>query len=82
MFKALIHITLKKSILDPQGNATKKGLEHLGFSEVKDVRVGKYLEVTLEASNKTEAEDKVLEMCKQLLANLVVEDFEYELVEV
>ena len=81
MYKALIHITLKENILDPQGNATKKGLESLGYSGEKNVRVGKYLEVFLEASNKTEAEDKVLEMCKKLLVNLVVEDFEYEVVE-
>ncbi|SMB91597.1 phosphoribosylformylglycinamidine synthase [Desulfonispora thiosulfatigenes DSM 11270] len=81
MFKALIHITLKESILDPQGSAVKKGLESLGFSDVTDVRVGKYLEISLEASGKSEAENKVLEMCKKLLANPVIENYEYELVE-
>ncbi|KJS84786.1 MAG: phosphoribosylformylglycinamidine synthase [Peptococcaceae bacterium BICA1-8] len=81
MYKALVYVTLKPSILDPQGTAVKKGLESLGFSDVMDVRVGKYLEVSLEAEDKQEALTQVEEMCKKLLSNPVIEDYCFELVE-
>jgi len=81
MYKALVYVTLKPSILDTQGTAVKKGLESLGFSDVLDVRVGKYLEVSLEAENKKEALAQVEEMCKKLLSNPVIEDYRFELME-
>ncbi|KJS20803.1 MAG: phosphoribosylformylglycinamidine synthase [Clostridiaceae bacterium BRH_c20a] len=81
MYKALVYVTLKPSILDPQGTAVKKGLESLGFSDVMDVRVGKYLEVSLEAEDKQDAREQVEEMCKKLLSNPVIEDYRFELME-
>ncbi|NLT95635.1 MAG: phosphoribosylformylglycinamidine synthase subunit PurS [Clostridia bacterium] len=79
MYKAKVFVTLKPSILDPQGNAVKKGLLSLGFNNVEDVRVGKYLEVTLEAADKEQAFKDIDEMCKKLLANPVIEDYSFEL---
>lgn len=81
MYKALVHVTLKESILDPQGSAVKKGLSSLGFSDVLDVRVGKYVEVSLNAESKEHALAEIKEMCNKLLANPVIENYEYELVE-
>jgi len=81
MFKALVYVTLKPSILDPQGVAVKKGLDSLGFTDVADVRVGKYLEVSLEAEDKAAALLQIEEMCNKLLANPVIEDYRFELVE-
>jgi len=79
VYKAKVFVTLKPSILDPQGNAVKKGLLSLGFNNVEDVRVGKYLEVTLEAADKEQAFKDIDEMCKKLLANPVIEDYSFEL---
>lgn len=81
MYKAKVYVTLKPSILDPQGSAVQTGLASLGFSNVLDVRVGKYLEVSLEAENQTAAKEQVENMCKKLLANPVIEDYRFELVE-
>ncbi|MDK2823816.1 MAG: phosphoribosylformylglycinamidine synthase subunit PurS [Clostridia bacterium] len=81
MHKARVYVTLKPSILDPQGNAVKNGLESLGFADVTDVRVGKYLEVSLDVVDKNVALEQVEEMCKKLLANPVIEDYRFELVE-
>jgi len=80
-YKALVYVTLKPSILDPQGSAVKKGLDSLGFTDVVDVRVGKYLEVSFEAENKELAISQIEEMCNKLLANPVIEDYRFELVE-
>ena len=81
MYKAQVFVTLKPSILDPQGSAIKKGLLSLGFNDVADVRMGKYLEVIFEASNKEQALQTIEEMCKKLLANPVIEDYRFQLVE-
>ncbi|MFZ5944380.1 MAG: phosphoribosylformylglycinamidine synthase subunit PurS [Bacillota bacterium] len=81
MYKASVYVTLKPSILDPQGTAVKKGLESLGFEEVIDVRVGKFLEVSFDVDNRQTALEQVEEMCKKLLANPVIEDYRFELVE-
>lgn len=80
MYKALVYVTLKPSILDPQGSAVKKGLDSLGFADVSEVRVGKYLEVSFEAEDKEQALVKIEEMCKKLLANPVIEDYRFELI--
>ncbi|GEN35644.1 MULTISPECIES: phosphoribosylformylglycinamidine synthase subunit PurS [Aneurinibacillus] len=81
MFKAVVYVTLKESVLDPQGNAVKGSLHSLGFDEVNDVRIGKYMEVELDVANRETAEERLTEMCEKLLANTVIEDYRFELVE-
>jgi phosphoribosylformylglycinamidine synthase PurS subunit len=81
MFKAVVYVTLKESVLDPQGNAVKGGLHSLGFDEVNDVRIGKYMEVELNVASRAAAEERLTEMCEKLLANTVIEDYRFELVE-
>ena len=76
MTNAKIYIRLKKAILDPQGETIKTGLSHLGFKGIADCRMGKMVEITLETDNKTKAKAEVEEMCKKLLANPIIEDFE------
>ena len=78
--KAKIHVTLKPTILDPQGKAIVHALETLGYQAVTDVRVGKYLELELNESQREKAEAQVKAMCEKLLANTVIEDYRYELV--
>ena len=77
--KAKVYVTLKKSVLDPQGKAVQHALAALGFNEVQGVRVGKYIEVDLGAIDKSKAEQKIKVMCEKLLANTVIEEFKYEL---
>ncbi len=79
--KAQIHITLKNGVLDPQGKATETTLNRLGFNAVKGVRQGKLVEVELGSMAKDEAEKTVHEMCKTLLANPVMENYTFELVD-
>ena len=78
--KARIRITLKNGVLDPQGKAIQGALGSLGFSGVNDVRQGKYIEVDLASTDKAAAEAEVERMCKDLLANTVIENYVYELV--
>lgn len=77
--KAKVYVTLKKSVLDPQGKAVQHALSSIGFGEVKDVRVGKFIELDLGTADKAQAEQKIKTMCEKLLANTVIEDFKYEL---
>ncbi len=77
--KAKVYVTLKKSVLDPQGKTVQHALSTMGFPEVKDVRVGKYIELDLGQADKASAEKKIKTMCEKLLANTVIEDFRYEL---
>ena len=79
MYKAKIHVTLKKSVLDPQGKTVLQALESMGFKDAKDLRVGKYFELALEAASSAAAESKVKEMCSKLLVNSVIEDYTFEL---
>ncbi len=74
-WKAEIQVTLKKSVLDPQGAAVEKALDVLGYKNVEKVRVGKYLELVLEAEKEDEAKSQVEEMCERLLTNPVIEDY-------
>ena len=76
---AKVYVTLKPVVNDPQGLAIKGGLQHLGFETVDSVRMGKYLEVTLNDAEEANARGKVEDMCRKLLANPVIEDFRYEL---
>jgi phosphoribosylformylglycinamidine synthase PurS subunit len=74
-----IFVSLKNGVLDPQGKAIERSLHTLGYTEVQDVRAGKYLELNLEASSRAAAEDRIREMCDKLLANPVIEDYRFEI---
>lgn len=76
--KINLHITLKESILDPQGKAIEGSLRRLGYSEVEEVRVGKFLEMTITESNAEKAKQRVEEMCNRLLSNPIIENVKYE----
>jgi phosphoribosylformylglycinamidine synthase subunit PurS len=78
--KARVYVTLKRGILDPQGQAVLHALGALGYSGVKDVRVGKLIELELEASDKSKAETDLKTMGERLLANPVIEDYRFEIV--
>src|SRR4249920_3607341 len=77
---ARVYVTPKKAILDPQGKAIAHSLHTLNYAEVADVRMGKYLEVRLQGLSRAQAEQRVEEMCRRLLANLVIEDFRFEII--
>ncbi|MCC6501583.1 MAG: phosphoribosylformylglycinamidine synthase subunit PurS [Deltaproteobacteria bacterium] len=77
--KAKIYVTLKKGVLDPQGRAVMGALKSMDFNEVKDVRVGKYMELELSGASKEEEEKRLREMCEKLLANTVVENYRIEI---
>jgi phosphoribosylformylglycinamidine synthase PurS subunit len=81
MYKVKIFVTLKESVLDPQGSAVKDSLHRLSYNEVEDVRIGKYLEVTLQ-KGEYDLDQKVTELCEKLLANTVIENYSYEVEEV
>ncbi|MGA7912101.1 MAG: phosphoribosylformylglycinamidine synthase subunit PurS [Candidatus Dormiibacterota bacterium] len=76
---ARIIVTPKPVVNDPQGVTVRQGLASLGFTEITDVRVGKYIEVNLQASTEHEARERVEAMCRQLLANHVIEDFRFDI---
>ena len=82
MLEARIHVTLKKSVLDPQGDTVKSGLASLGFTSVEDCRIGKFLVVKLSETDQTKAKTQVDEMCRKLLANPVIEDYVFQISEV
>jgi phosphoribosylformylglycinamidine synthase PurS subunit len=75
---ARVIVTPKPVVNDPQGITVRQGLAALGFGEVSDVRVGKYIEVWLEAGSEREARERVDAMCRQLLANHVIEDYRFD----
>jgi phosphoribosylformylglycinamidine synthase len=77
--KAKIHVTLKQGILDPQGKAIEHALDSLGFKNAANVRVGKYMELDLDHTDRAKAEAEVKAMCDKLLANTVIEEYRYEL---
>lgn len=76
---ARIHVTLKPVVLDPQGDAVLTGLHQLGFSQVSAVRVGKYLEVTIQAQSQEDAAAQTRQMCERLLANPVIERYDFDI---
>ena len=80
MYKVKVYVTLRESVLDPQGTAVKKSLKTMGYQAVEDVRIGKYMELMIEESNQN-VEDTVKEMCERLLSNPVIEDYRYEIEE-
>ncbi|HEY3082888.1 MAG TPA: phosphoribosylformylglycinamidine synthase subunit PurS [Chloroflexota bacterium] len=79
MFLARVYVTFKPTVNDPQGLAIRGGLRHLGFESVDSVRMGKYLELRLEEPDAESARDRVDQMCRQLLANPVIEDYRFDL---
>ncbi len=79
MFKAKVLIKRRPSILDPQGKAVEKGALHLGLNNIKDTRIGKYIEFTVDTDDKKSAEKEVNEYCGKLLANPIMEDYEFTL---
>jgi len=81
MYKVKVYVTLRESVLDPQGSAVKGALHSLSYQEVKDVRIGKFMELLIEKSERN-IEEIVREMCEKLLANTVIEDYRYEIEEV
>jgi len=78
MIKAKVSVTLKPSVLDPQGKTVKSALESLGFRGLQDVRMGKYIELELEGQDLSSARREVERMCQKLLANPVVETYHVE----
>ena len=78
--KAKIYVTLKPSVLDPQGKAIKHSVELLGFDKISDIRQGKYFEVALDASlSKDEAKDAAVKIASDVLSNPVIEDYRVEI---
>ena len=73
--KISVVITLKKDVLDPQGKVIHQTLDGMGFSDVNEIRQGKYFEIDIKEDDQKKAKDKVEQMCKKLLANLVIENY-------
>lgn len=76
MYKARVNVTLRKSILDPKGKATHHALQNLGLNEVNQVRIGKLIELDIDADSEEKAKEIAETACTQLLANEVMEDYE------
>lgn len=81
-YKAEIHVMPKKEILDPQGKAVMLGLDNLGVQNIHDVRVGRHIDLELEADSKEDAEGKVEQACKKLLANVIMETYSFNISEI
>lgn len=79
MYKAIVNVTLRKSILDPKGKAAHHALKNLGLTDVQDVRIGKLIELDINALSESDAKEVAKSACKQLLANEVMEDFSIEI---
>jgi phosphoribosylformylglycinamidine synthase len=75
MYKAKVNVTLRPSILDPKGKAAHHALENLGLNQVENVRIGKFIELDVNASSEAEAKTIAEQACSKLLANEVMEDF-------
>lgn len=77
--KARVHVTLKTGVLDPQGKAIQHALDQLGFTGVEGVRTGKVFELELSDTDEAAARERVQQMCEQLLANTVIENYDIEI---
>jgi phosphoribosylformylglycinamidine synthase len=82
MLEAEIHVTLKRSVLDPQGETVKSALQSLGFQGVEDCRIGKFMVLRLSGDDPARARAQVEEMCRKLLANPVIEEYVFQVREV
>lgn len=78
MFSAKIKVTLRKSILDPQGKAVEHSFQSMGFSNITDTRIGKFIELKINSSSEEEARLVTDEVCRKLLANPVMEDYSFD----
>ena len=74
--KFSVKVTLKKDVLDPQGKVVQQTLQSMGMDTLKNLRQGKYFEIEVNENNEDKAKNKIEEMCKKLLVNLIIEDFE------
>ena len=74
--KFSVKVTLKKDVLDPQGKVVAQTLQNMGMNTLKSIRQGKYFEIEISENNEAKAKGKIEEMCKKLLVNLIIEDFE------
>ncbi len=72
-------MTLRPSVLDPAGTAVQSGLKHLGYENVEQIRIGKYIELKLKAENELQAQEQLHKICDQLLANPVIENYRFDL---
>lgn len=81
MIKVRVYVTLKAGVLDPQGDAVRKSGHVLGYEQVQDIRIGKYIELTWDGDDPQEATERIGKLSDQLLANPVIEDYRVELVE-
>lgn len=79
--KANVYVTLKQEVLDPQGDAVRRALGTLGFEGVRSVRIGKFIELEVDAKDRPRVEQDLRAMCQKLLVNPVIEDFRFEIVE-
>ncbi|MDJ1184811.1 phosphoribosylformylglycinamidine synthase subunit PurS [Roseofilum casamattae] len=79
-YRAQIFVTLRPSVLDPAGVAVESGLKQLGYETVAGVRIGKYIDLTLNAEGEEEAQEQLDRMCDQLLANPVIENYRFDLI--
>ena len=77
--QARVYVTLKRGVLDPQGKAVARSLKAMGYEETEDVRLGKYIEITLGETDPARARTRLEEMCRRLLANTVIEDYRVEI---
>ncbi|MFN9173325.1 MAG: phosphoribosylformylglycinamidine synthase subunit PurS [Synechocystis sp.] len=77
-YQCRIYVTLRPSVLDPAGTAVRSGLRQLGYESVEQVRIGKYIELTLSAPDQASVEKQLDAMCDQLLANTVIENYRFE----
>lgn len=82
MYRAKVLIKRRPSILDPQGKAVEIGAQNLGLTNIKNTRIGKYIEFDVDTVDKTEAEKEVSNYCDKLLANPIIEDYNFTLEEV
>lgn len=82
MYKVQVIIKRRPSILDPQGKAVEKGAFHMGLTNIKDTRIGKFVEFNVEAKDKEIAVKDIEEYCHKLLSNPIMEDYEYKMEEV
>ncbi|HEY9847398.1 MAG TPA: phosphoribosylformylglycinamidine synthase subunit PurS [Candidatus Caenarcaniphilales bacterium] len=78
-YQAQIYVTLRPSVLDPAGTAVRSGLEHLGYNNVEQVRIGKYIELVITATSESAAREQINSMGEQLLANPVIEVYRFDL---
>jgi phosphoribosylformylglycinamidine synthase PurS subunit len=81
-YLAKIHVTLRPSVLDPAGVAVQSGLQQMGYANVEQVRIGKYIELLIVSPDEKKARQDLNNICDQMLANPVIENYRFELIEV